>query len=105
MEPEPGDVVEDGIRREKRGAAALVRLRDHARYATSIEALVAHLPERPYSADNEALTLCWTMVEAMAFRASGLRGELTEGTGKERSGSSVRFTLRHGPSFMARRRW
>lgn len=88
------------------GAAALVHLRDRARYATSIEVLLAHLPEHRYSPDPEALTLWWTMIDATAFRASGLRLELPELGGHDRD---ALFGAFHAAAtilrFTARRRW
>lgn len=88
------------------GAAALVHLRDRARYATSIDVLLAHLPEHRYSPDPEALTLWWTMIEATAFRASGLRLELPELGGNDRD---ALFGAFHAAAtvlrFTARRRW
>lgn len=88
------------------GAAALVHLRDRARYAAPIEVLLSQLPKHLYTSDTDALTLCWTMVEAMAFRASGLRLEVPDLTANDRG---ALFGAFHATAtvvrFTARRRW
>jgi len=88
------------------GAAALVHLRDRARYATPIEVLLSHLPNHGHTSDREALTRCWATVEAMAFRASGLRLEVPDLTANDREALFGAFHATVSVvRFIARRRW
>lgn len=50
-----------------------MHLRGRARYAAPIEVLLAQLPTHLHTPDIDTLTAWWTMIEAMASRAGGLR--------------------------------
>lgn len=54
------------------GAASLERLRRRSRYPVRVELLVEHLPEHAGPLDGDDFSSWWSMVQAAAFRASGL---------------------------------
>lgn len=87
------------------GAAALVQLRDRARFPAPVEVLRAHLPEHRFWADTEAIALWWAMVEATAFRASGLRLDPPEQNGNRDALFGAFHSTATIVRFTARRRW
>lgn len=90
------------------GAAALERLHGRARYPVSTQVLLSQLPEHVGTFDHEAFDLWWTMVETMAFRASGLRLDPPEAEPDTHHQAPV-FGAFHAAAvllrFTARRHW
>lgn len=90
------------------GVASLERLRNRSRYPVPTELLVQHLPAHIGTLQGADFALWWSMVEAVAFRASGLRLPVPEvGLGHRRH--AVAFGAFHATStivrFTARRQW
>lgn len=90
------------------GAAALERLRNRSRYPVPTELLVQHLPPHVGTLQGTDFAVWWNMVEAVAFRASGLRLPVPAlGVADRRF--AVAFGAFHATStivrFTARRQW
>lgn len=90
------------------GAASLERLRNRSRYPVPTELLVQHLPAHVGTLQGADFSLWWNMVEAVAFRASGLRLPVP-GLGLPDGRFAVAFGAFHATStivrFTARRQW
>ena len=90
------------------GAAALERLRNRSRYPVPTELLVQHVPAHVGTLEGADFAQWWGMVEAVAFRASGLRLPVSELDLAERP-HAVAFGAFHATStivrFTARRQW
>lgn len=90
------------------GAASLERLRNRSRYPVPTELLVQHLPAHVGTLEGKDFSLWWNMVEAVAFRASGLRLP-APGLGVNDRRFAVVFGAFHATStivrFTARRQW
>lgn len=90
------------------GAASLERLRNRSRYPVSTELLVQHLPTHVGTLQEVDFSVWWNMVEAVAFRASGLRLPVA-GLGLVDRRFAVAFGAFHATStivrFTARRQW
>ncbi|HAS09656.1 MAG TPA: hypothetical protein DCS55_03925 [Acidimicrobiaceae bacterium] len=90
------------------GAAALERLRNRSRYPVPTDLLVQHLPTHVGTLTGRDFSRWWSMVEAIAFRASGLRLPVADMDLAERP-HAVAFGAFHATStivrFTARRQW
>lgn len=90
------------------GAASLDRLRNRSRYPVPTDLLVQHLPAHVGTLQGVDFALWWNMVEAVAFRASGLRLPVP-GLGLPDRRFAVAFGAFHATStivrFTARRQW
>lgn len=90
------------------GAAALERLRNRSRYPVPAELLVQHLPDHIGTLEGIDFSLWWNMVEAAAFRASGLRLPVPGADLVERPFAAA-FGAFHATTtivrFTARRQW
>lgn len=90
------------------GAAALERLRHRSRYPVPTALLVEHLPAHVGTLEGADFSLWWNMVEAAAFRASGLRLPVPD-MGPAGRPHAVAFGAFHATStivrFTARRQW
>lgn len=90
------------------GAASLERLRHRSRYPVPTDLLVQHLPSHVGTLQGTDFALWWNMVEAAAFRASGLRLPLPD-TGRPGRPHALAFGAFHATStilrFTARRQW
>lgn len=90
------------------GVASLERLRNRSRYPVPTELLVQHLPAHVGTLQGTDFALWWTMVEAVAFRASGLRLPVPEAGVAPRRYAAA-FGAFHATStivrFTARRQW
>lgn len=90
------------------GAASLERLRNRSRYPVPTELLVQHLSPHVGTLEGIDFSLWWNMVEAAAFRASGLRLPVPD-TGVPARPHALAFGAFHATStivrFTARRQW
>lgn len=90
------------------GAAAMERLRNRCRYPVPTEVLESHLPAHVGTLAGPDYALWWSMVETVAFRASGLRLPSPEAELIERP-FAVASAAFHATStivrFTARRQW
>jgi len=90
------------------GAAALERLRNRSRYPVPTDLLVQHLPAHVGTLTGMDFSQWWGMVQAVAFRASGLRLPVADVDLAERP-HAVAFGAFHATStivrFTARRQW
>lgn len=105
---EPEDVHEVVDVLVAAGAASLERLRHRSRYPVPTDLLVQHLPSHVGTLQGTDFALWWNMVEAAAFRASGLRLPLPD-TGRPGRPHALAFGAFHATStilrFTARRQW
>jgi len=102
---DPDDVVELIETLLDAGAAALDRLRARSRYPVPTDLVVAQLPAH---VGGSAFPMCWSMLQAMAFRSSGLHLPLLELEMPEQRFGAAEGAF-HAAStivrFTARRQW